>query len=424
MKDFFAKKYMKIAIEEARKAGIFPLPNPSVGAVIVKNAEIVGTGYTQVYGGEHAEALAIKEAGHLARGATLYCTLEPCHGTWKGKKRPPCTSKILESGIKTVHIACVDRNKHVAGAGIRFLKEQGITVHVHKDLSSTVMILNEVFEHLLNQGDSSVKTPLPFVHLKIAETRNGKMTNKNNERVSITGLEVRKQVHAMRAQHQLLITSAPTVNIDDPEYTVRDVEGINPAILIIDNSLSLNPQSKILHNNINRRKVIDMNNDKAIFIATALNAYQDRKRREVFEKLGIKVLPIEGLISEDANKESNKDKIALLQLLEFLIEHKVYSIMLEAGPQLSAAFITQKLVSKMSIYIAPQEMEGIGISNYLDANMLQQYDNIRIGNIDALYYPEKKMLGLDMLVSGYSYDIFKETSISNLGIKKGFMYNK
>ena len=159
------QKYMRMALQLAEKARGRTSPNPMVGAVVVKNDKVISRGYHRRAGEPHAEAIALKQAGRAAKGATLYVTLEPCSHT--NKRTPPCTPLVLQSGVKRVVVAMIDPNPHVSGGGIKTMRKAGIEVTTGV-LEKEARKLNEAFIKYITTG-------VPFVTLKIAQTLDGKI---------------------------------------------------------------------------------------------------------------------------------------------------------------------------------------------------------------------------------------------------------
>ncbi|RQD69862.1 MAG: bifunctional diaminohydroxyphosphoribosylaminopyrimidine deaminase/5-amino-6-(5-phosphoribosylamino)uracil reductase RibD, partial [Tindallia sp. MSAO_Bac2] len=199
------EKYMWLALDLARQGLGSTSPNPVVGAVIVKNGEILGTGYHQAAGSPHAEIHALQNAGERAEGATLYVTLEPCvhHG-----KTPPCTDRIIEAGIKKVVISMVDPNPLVSGSGVKALEEGGIKVKIGV-LEDKARILNEVFIKYITTG-------LPFVTSKSAMSMDGKIATRRGLSRWITSEKSREYAHQVRNQVDGIMVGIGTVLADDP----------------------------------------------------------------------------------------------------------------------------------------------------------------------------------------------------------------
>jgi len=202
--------WMRRALELARRGEGAVEPNPMVGAVIVKDGEIVGEGWHQKFGQAHAEVNAIRAAGEQARGAALYVTLEPCchHG-----KTPPCTEAIIAAGITRVVAAMPDPFPQVAGGGIQQLQAAGIAVEIGL-LEPEARLLNAPYRTLLEKQR-------PFVHAKWAMTLDGKIGSRTGHSKWISSPEARAKAHALRGRMDAIIVGANTVRLDDPLLTAR-----------------------------------------------------------------------------------------------------------------------------------------------------------------------------------------------------------
>lgn len=389
--------YMKKALALAHRVGMTSLPNPQVGAIIVKNNRIVGSGYTQKYGGLHAEALAIADAGKHVSGSTLYCSLEPCVGTWKGKNQPSCAKAIVEAKIKEVYVGCLDYNVKVHGKGIAYLKNNGIIVHHLSQWQEPIARINEVCIHLLHKK-------IPFVELKVGQSLEGFMAPYNNTRVQITDKVVQKQVHEMRSKHQAIITGINTVIIDDPLLTVRHKSVNNPAIIILDSLLKISLNSNVL---IPATRAPLCNANLGVIVFTSEKGFSNTRKRKALENIGVKVYGV------DSHLINKKTYLNLFQVLSILYKREVYSVMLEAGPRLASSFLTNNLVSKFTSYIAPTFLyEGIGLrkSEY-SVNNIATRNNVSLvtKTAQSLYYTQTNILpqSHNIMISGYLYDIFK-----------------
>jgi diaminohydroxyphosphoribosylaminopyrimidine deaminase / 5-amino-6-(5-phosphoribosylamino)uracil reductase len=205
-----SRTYMQRALELAAKAQGRTHPNPMVGAVIVKAGHLVGEGFHRQAGAPHAEVVALRQAGRRAKGATLYVTLEPCCHTGR---TPPCTDRIIASGISTVVYAMRDPNPAVAGKGLRALRRAGITVRGPMARREAVA-LNRIYCHWRRTGR-------PYVILKVALTLDGKMADAKGNSQWITNAQTRRYVHAWRSQVDGIMVGRRTVVTDDPRLTVR-----------------------------------------------------------------------------------------------------------------------------------------------------------------------------------------------------------
>lgn len=232
------EKYMQLALDLAASAKGNTNPNPLVGAVIVKNGVIVGTGLHRKAGEPHAEVHAFRMAGEHAQGATLYVTLEPCSHYGK---TPPCANLVKESGVSRVVVAMQDPNPTVAGRGIQLLQEAGIVVEVGV-LEQQARRLNERFIH-------NMLTKRPFVISKFAMTLDGKIATHTGHSKWVTGEAAREDVHHLRHEVDGILVGVGTVIADNPSLTTRLKEGYgkNPTRIIIDSSLRTPDHANVLN---------------------------------------------------------------------------------------------------------------------------------------------------------------------------------
>ncbi|MBX9652763.1 bifunctional diaminohydroxyphosphoribosylaminopyrimidine deaminase/5-amino-6-(5-phosphoribosylamino)uracil reductase RibD [bacterium] len=228
-------EYMKRALLLAEKGRGRVEPNPMVGSVVVKDGRIVGEGYHEIYGGPHGEINAIDKAGDLAKGATLYVTLEPCchHG-----KRPPCTERVIASGVRRVVYAMTDPFPLVAGKGGEQLRQAGIEVSTGV-LEEDAAALNAPFVKLVTKRR-------PFVHAKWAMSLDGKIGTANGESKWITGEVARQHSHQFRGLLDAIIVGSRTVRADDPMLTARPAGNRTAARVILDSTASVPLESKLV----------------------------------------------------------------------------------------------------------------------------------------------------------------------------------
>jgi diaminohydroxyphosphoribosylaminopyrimidine deaminase/5-amino-6-(5-phosphoribosylamino)uracil reductase len=231
-------RYMERALTLAAIGGRAVMPNPMVGAVVAKDGEILGEGYHEFFGGPHAEVTAIRQAQERSTltGATLYVTLEPCSHFGK---TPPCADLVIESGISHVVVGCRDPFREVSGKGIEKLRAAGIQVteDVRKE---ECRLLNKRFilAHRLKR---------PYTILKWAQTSDGFIARSDGSSKWISCEASRTLTHEWRAQEMGIMVGTATARVDDPHLTVRYVSGENPVRIVIDNSLSLPPQSNLFN---------------------------------------------------------------------------------------------------------------------------------------------------------------------------------
>ncbi|BAD84613.1 riboflavin biosynthesis protein RibD [Thermococcus kodakarensis KOD1] len=207
------EKFMRLALELAKRGEGWTNPNPMVGAVIVKDGKIIGVGWHRKFGEKHAEINAIEDAkakGYDVRGATMYVTLEPC-SHWG--KQPPCADRIIQEGFKRVVVAMEDPNPLVAGQGIEKMRKAGIEVEVGL-LEEEARKLNEIFLKYIT-------TKLPFVSIKLALTLDGFIATETGSSKWITGEKARQRVQELRRKHMAIMVGSGTVLADNPRLNCR-----------------------------------------------------------------------------------------------------------------------------------------------------------------------------------------------------------
>ncbi|MBN1290674.1 MAG: bifunctional diaminohydroxyphosphoribosylaminopyrimidine deaminase/5-amino-6-(5-phosphoribosylamino)uracil reductase RibD [Candidatus Latescibacteria bacterium] len=352
--------FMAQAIELAEKGRGKTSPNPMVGAVIVRNRSIVGKGYHVKAGSDHAEIIALKDAGEKARSATLYVTMEPCchHG-----KTPPCTDAIMASGIKRVVAAMTDDNPLVCGKGMKILSENGIEYKVGV-MEKRARKLNESYLKFITSG-------FPYVTLKLAVTLDGKIADAHGHSAWITGTETRRRVHQWRAWADAVLVGVGTVLVDNPRLTVRDAEGTDPLRIVVDSTLKTPPDAKIF-------------SDNNVLIATT--ELSDESRRNEFEKRGIEICMV----------DTQDGRVSLPHLLSILGKKSISNLLCEGGAVLATALIKKKLADKVIVTISPKII-GNGINAINDIGIKN------INNAIELKEVEIEHIEHDVIISGYPY---------------------
>lgn len=321
--------YMNFALDLAEKARGCTSPNPLVGAVIVKDGEIVGQGYHLKAGTPHAEIHALKQAGDHARGAVLYVTLEPCSHFGR---TPPCSTAVINAGIQEVFVAMVDPNPLVAGRGIKQLEEAGIKVHVGV-CGAKAADVNEIFIRYIT-------TRKPFVLLKTAMTLDGKIATKNGDSKWVTGAAARYRVHQLRNEYDAILVGINTVLADDPALTCRLPEGGRDPIRIILDSQGRMP--------LNARLLTEESEAPTYLVITD---------RAPFDKIRALSETNVKIIRADVDA---KGRIDLHSLMTKLGEMQITSLLVEGGSEIAASFLEEKLVNKVLTFIAPKLSGGAG----------------------------------------------------------------
>jgi diaminohydroxyphosphoribosylaminopyrimidine deaminase / 5-amino-6-(5-phosphoribosylamino)uracil reductase len=308
----FDRVMMRRALALAKKGMGYVSPNPLVGCVIVNNGDVIGEGYHERYGEPHAEANAIANAeanGHSVEGADLYVTLEPCAHFGK---RPPCADLLVEKRINSSTIAMRDPYLEVDGKGIAKLEAADIEVRVGL-LEDAAREQNRFFI-------KRVTTGLPYVTMKIAQSIDGRSALANGESKWITGEASRRRVHELRAEFDAVLVGSGTVLADDPELTVRLVEGRHPTRIILDRENKL---------------------------PTALKAFDDQASH-------IRVVgPGKKQREYDLEVEMAGDHLSLKDLTKKLSERGISSVLIEAGSKLAASVIAEDLADELLFFTAP-----------------------------------------------------------------------
>ena len=344
------KTYMRRALQLARKGSGHVSPNPMVGAVIVKNGEIIGEGYHQKFGQAHAEVNAIESANKSVQGAILYCTLEPC--CHMDKKTPPCAQRIVKEGIARIVIASQDPNPKVSGMGVTLMKKAGIAV--------TAGILNEENRELNRFFFKYMMTGLPYVTVKIAQTLDGKIALIKNEQTWITNQKSQKLVHRWRARYDAVLVGANTIRIDDPELTVRKIRGRNPKRIILSGSLNLEKSAKVF-------------TGKYAANTTILTTVSDKTH--IYNKWSRSGVNIFQIAASGNVINSIVRKLAALEIT---------SVLVEGGQQVFSQFIASGLTDEIQIFIAPK-MFGRGITAFVNGSdlILEEYYLYKTTRLDS-----------------------------------------
>ncbi|WP_294362298.1 bifunctional diaminohydroxyphosphoribosylaminopyrimidine deaminase/5-amino-6-(5-phosphoribosylamino)uracil reductase RibD [uncultured Clostridium sp.] len=357
------EKFMKMAIELAKKGKGKVNPNPLVGAVIVKNGEIIGQGYHSKYGGNHAEIEAINNATDDVKGATIYVTLEPC---FHYGKTPPCVDKLISSCISKVVIGHLDPNPLVSGKSIEKLKSLGIEVKVGV-LEEECLKLNEVFIKY-------IKTKLPFVVLKSGVSLDGKIATKTGESKWITGAASRAKVNELRNELRGIMVGVNTVIIDDPTLNCNIHGGRNPIRIILDSNLRIPLDSKILKTAYKYETII----------ATTKNI--DLNKKALVEELKAKVITIDSI----------NNKVDLNKLMIKLGEMKIDSILLEGGGEVNYSALEAGIIDKLMLFMAPVIIGGKESKTFVEGKGIDLLTNsFKASNLKIEY------LGEDILITSY-----------------------
>jgi len=327
----------------ARRGAGHVAPNPEVGAVIVADGVIVAEGHHHVYGGLHAEADALRKAGAHARGATLYCNLEPCSFHKPGKHQPACTGRIIEAGVARVVVGQLDPNPNVRGAGIRALRAAGIAVEVATDAAAAEFWRhNRIF-------NTRMALDRPYVHLKYAASLDGRIATRTGESQWITSAAARDDAHRLRAAHDAVAVGIGTVLADDPRLTVRCDARVRhadagaapirptrqPRAIVFDSRLRTPVGSALLRKRPGEVILLAAEPPRG-------EASRFADRRTSLEGAGAQVTVVAG------------PRIDPSEALSMLAREGIGSILIEGGPRLITSFLAARQWDGITAYIAPR----------------------------------------------------------------------
>ena len=335
--------WMRRAIELARLGQYSTKPNPNVGCVIVKDAQLLGEGHHPRAGQPHAEVFALRQAGEQARGATAYVTLEPCahYG-----RTPPCAKALIDAGVVKVVVACPDPNPLVAGKGVQILKDAGIQVDVG---------VAEAEARQLNLGFlKAMATGMPYVRLKVASSLDGRTAMASGESKWITGTAARADVQHWRAISAAVLTGIDTLLADDCLLNVRHLEGVDdihsvvqPKRIILDRQGRLPLSAQILQQ------------PETVMVMGPYRA----------ELAALGVLQLE------------PQPLATL-LAQLVQQHQIYDVLVEAGATLSTAFLQEGWVDEVISYVAPTLL-GRSARTMFNAEFEQMAEQLRFKLYDV-----------------------------------------
>lgn len=353
--------FMQLALAEAKKGRTSP--NPRVGAAIVENGRVLALGYHAAAGQAHAEVAAIQNAGRAVKGATLYVTLEPCNHQGR---TGPCTDAILKAGIARVVIGCRDPASHGV-RGIERLEDAGIKVELGLLEDQATALVADFAKH--------ARTGLPFVTLKAAATLDGKIASRNGDSKWITGEEARAETHRMRAETDAILVGIGTVLADDPQLTVRHVEGVDPIRIVLDADLRTPPDAAILDPK--------EQSTAPTWIFHAEEAAP--ARREALIGPGVEVIAV----------PRDPRGVSLNEVLKSLGARGIVRLMVEGGAHVHGSFVDSGFADRAAIFIAPRIMG--------DAEAISWAAGGEVESVNAaprLVHTEIRRFGTDFLLSG------------------------
>ena len=357
--------HMDRALSLARKALGSVSPNPAVGALVVKDGAVVGEGWNRPPGQDHAEVVALRQAGPDAKGATLFTTLEPCchHG-----RTPPCTDAIIGAGIAEVRTALIDPNPLVNGGGIARLRRAG----VHTECGDCADQAAELIEAYLK----FITTGVPFVTAKFAMTLDGKIATRTGESKWITSLEGRSCAQSLRAVTDVIMVGVNTVLADDPRLTARDEAGAplsrQPLRVVVDGRGRTPPSARLL-------------SQRGETMVAGVAVEEGRRRDLADAGAQVELLP------------GGDGTVDLAALLRLLAGRERTSVLVEGGGALLGAMFDRGLVDKVVAFVAPvivggeeapSPVRGVGVGGMSEALRLHRVSVREIGG--------------DVVVTGYA----------------------
>ena len=305
--------FMSRALELARQGRGKVSPNPMVGCVLVKNGEIIGEGFHEEFGNNHAEVSAFNNARKDPVDSTVYVNLEPC--CIQGKM-PACTETLIANGISEVYVGMLDPNPEINGKGIEILEKAGIKVHVG--------VMREESELLNRPFAKWITTGLPWIIAKVAQTKDGYMGIDSKTSVWITGKESIRHCHRLRSEVDAILIGSQTAKIDNPSLTVREVAGHNPKRIVLDTNRTL---------------------------PFSLNIFQDQKSETIvlcsayrFNRSSTHACQYIPVVEEDG-------KLSMSEVFKSLAKEGITSILVEGGPEVLRSCIAIDIIDQVYIYI-------------------------------------------------------------------------
>ena len=377
MEENINEKYMRMAIELAKRGAGAVNPNPMVGAVVVKNGEVIGRGYHKFFGGPHAEVYALEEAGEKAEGATIYVTLEPCSHYGK---TPPCAKKIIDMGIKKCFIGSSDPNPKVAGRGVAMLKETGIEV-VENVLKEECDEVNQVFFKY-------IKTKIPYLFVKCGITLDGKIALSNGISKWITNSIAREKVQYYRNKFMGIMVGINTVLTDNPSLTARIENGVNPFRIIVDPNLQIDENCKVVKNNEDEKTVI-ITSQKNLFTEDTENTEIQIKQKRLSEENKVKFIFIDG------------EKFSFRKMLEEIGKVGIDSILLEGGETLISLAFEENVIDGGEIFISNKILGDSSAKPFISGFVREKMEEaVQLTNVRNNIYGEN--VGMEFYFKKYN----------------------
>lgn len=326
-------------------------PNPLVGCVIIKDGNVIGSGFHEKYGEAHAEVNAIGDAeknGHDVSGATVYINLEPC--SHKGKTGP-CADLLVEKKIARCVIGMRDPYKLVNGKGIEKLKAAGIEV-TENILQEDSAELNKFFVKFVTRN-------MPYVTMKLGMSIDGKTALRSGASKWITSEASRKAVHQMRSEYDAVLVASATVLADDPELSVRLTEGRSPKRIILDANLRITESAKVYS---------DANASQTIIVTTERTLKEKAEEKTILLSRGITFI----------EAKATHNQFVLKDVFEKIGTLQITSVLIEAGPTLATVLLQEKLFDELVLFVAPIVLGNDARSAFGDLHLKSLQDSQRL----------------------------------------------
>jgi len=361
--------YMREALDLARRGEGFVEPNPMVGAIVVRDGDVVGRGYHRKFGGPHAEVFALREAGEAARGATMYVTLEPCA---HDGKTPACAPQVVDAGISRVVIAAMDPTPESAGKGVRILREARLKVETGLCREGAV-VLNAAFYKFHRAG-------LPLVTAKWAMSADGKIATRTHDSRWISGEESRRTVHEVRGKMDAIVVGGHTALRDDPMLTCRDGEKRRTATrVVMCGSLAPKPSSRLVQT--------------AAEVPVLLAHVQGNPPDGLDELIesGCEFLPLP--------QRGDTRHLEPRLLLDALASRDMVNVLVEGGGHLLGSFFDVDLLDRVMVFMGPVMIGGTdAVSPVAGRGVEQMEDVCRLQRVTT------EASGQDVLMTGWAHD--------------------
>jgi diaminohydroxyphosphoribosylaminopyrimidine deaminase/5-amino-6-(5-phosphoribosylamino)uracil reductase len=356
------RAFMARALTLAERGRGRTSPNPMVGAVVVDDeGVVVGRGTHEFAGGPHAEIHALAAAGDRARGATLYCTLEPCSHIGR---TGPCAARVVDAGIRRAVVAVEDPNPRVAGRGFELLRAHGVDV--------TAGVLREEAERQNRAFFTLMRRRRPYVTLKAALSLDGRVAAARGVRSAITGADAGRAIHRERAEIDALAVGSETLLVDDPSLTARGAYRYRPLVRVVfDRRLRMPATARVLST---------LDHGPVLVVTDARLDGERERRAESLRRAGADVI----MASPCA------DGTFVQEALSILGARGVTSLLVEGGPTLHRAFWNAGAIDRVELFVAPHQLGPDGVEWTLgDASITQ------LREISA------RPIGEDVLIEGY-----------------------